>query len=419
MAGVSIEDVLDLLGVLRAMCPTSYTRSVRFGRRSRSAQRGVSLVLIALVLGVLAVGLVGFGRSQVRTASERAGQSVGSAIEAVSDAVNQYRTTNAATLSSATPTVPGFANPMVPTIAELKTNLYLNANVADSLGDYGAYNIAILKNPAGCIGPATNCQVWSRINPVNPIVDKRSNTPDVAMLAGLISRLGEAASYSAAPTPATIVGGNGAWSIANPDGANRAGILVVVAGLGGSDGPWLRVQDTRNPDFRGPSVTGIQFDTEHKTIGAACTPQGAFASAAQGIVYCNAGVWVLYAGELGTGAGACNAEGKMGYTSAGRSLICVANVWRDHLTYGFRGVGYYAHNAIVPQPTCGAGLSPQAAVSGVSASVIIGANNPGNNTGSWQADINAATWEVRIMGSDGSQAGTNARALVTTFCALA
>ena len=88
-------------------------------------------------------------------------------------------------------------------------------------------------------------------------------------------------------------------------------------------------------------------------------------------------------------------------------------------TYGFRGVGYYAHNAIVPQPTCGAGLSPQAAVSGVSASVIIGANNPGNNTGSWQADINAATWEVRIMGSDGSQAGTNARALVTTFCALA
>jgi hypothetical protein len=371
------------------------------------------------VIGVLAVGLVGVGRTKIRDASERAGQSIGSSIEAVSDAVNQYRTTNAAALSMATPSVPGFANPMAPTVAELKTNLYLNTNVANTLGDYGGYNIAIEKNPAGCVGPATNCQVWSRINPTNPIVDKRYGTPDVAMLAGLMSRIGESASYSAAPTPATIVGGNGAWTIPNPDATSRAGILVVVAGLGGSDGPWLRVQDTRNPDFRGPSVTGTQFDTSLKTVGAACTPHGAFASSAQGIVFCNAGFWVLYAGEIGGAAGACTTEGKMGYLSTGRSLICISNVWRDHLTYGFRGVGYYAHNTTVPQPTCGSGLTPQAVVSGVSASVIIGANNPGNNTGSWQADINATTWQVRIMGSDGSQAGTNARALVTTFCALA
>jgi len=400
------------------MYPMSSTRSRRTATGGPKTQRGVSLVLLAMVIGVLAVGLVGLGRSQIREASERAGKTVGSSIEAVSDAVNQYRTTNAATLSSATPSVAGFANPMAPTVSELKSNGYLNVNVADTLGDYGAYNIAILKNPAGCIGPATNCQVWSRINPVNPIVDKRTNTPDVAMLAGLISRIGESASYSAAPTPATIVGGNGAWSIANPDATSRAGILVVVAGLGGSDGPWLRVQDTRNPDFRGPSVTGTQFDTGLKTIGAACTPHGAFASSAQGLAFCFSGVWVLYAGEIGGAAGACDTEGKMGYTNAGRSLICVSNIWRDHLTYGFRGVGYYAHNSVVPQPTCGAGLTPQAVVSGVSASVIIGANNPGNNTGSWQADINATTWQVRIMGSDGSQAGTNARALVTTFCAL-
>ena len=34
-----------------------------------------------------------------------------------------------------------------------------------------------------------------------------------------------------------------------------------------------------------------------------------------------------------------------------------------------------------------------------------------NNTGSFQAEINPVTWVVRIVGSDGSQAGTNARAL--------
>lgn len=384
----------------------------------RAAQRGTALVIVVIILTVLAIAGLGLARSQIRTAGERAGQVMGSAVDGVSDAVNEYRTKNVAALTAAAPVVAGFANAMAPTLPELKTAGYLNVNVGNTLGEYGAYSVAITKSPVGCVGPSSTCNVWSRISLANPIVDKGNNQPDVAVLSALISRVKESASYSTQPTPATIVGGNGAWSIPNPDAANRVGIFVVVAGLGGVDGAWLRVQDPRNPDFRGPSVTAIQFDTIHKVIGAACSPQGAFASAAHGMAYCNGGLWVLYNGAVATPGGACSTDGAMGHTAAGASLLCVSSIWRDHLTYGFRGVGYYAHNVVVPQPSCGSGLVARAVVSAVSASVIIGANNPGNNTGSFQADIDATTWRVRIVGSDGSIAGTNARALVTTFCAV-
>lgn len=374
--------------------------------------------MIAVVLAVFAIGLLGLARSQVRVAGERSGQALGLSIDAVSDSVNQYRTTNASALTLAVPVVPGFANAMAPTVAELKTAGYLNTNVSNTLAEYGAYNIAIFKSPVGCVGPSSTCNVWSRIHPANPIVDKANGQPDVAVLAALSGRVKESSSYSTQPTPGTIVGGNGGWSIPNPDAANRVGIFVVVAGLGGVDGPWLRVQDPRNPDFRGPSVTAIQFDTIHKVIGQACTPQGAFASAANGMAFCNGGVWVLYNGQVATPGGACSIDGAMGHSAAGASQLCVSGVWRDHLTYGFRGVGYYTQNEVVPQPTCGAGLTPAAVASAVSGSVIIGANNPGNNTGSFQAEINPSTWRVRIVGSDGSQAGTNARAMVTTLCVV-
>jgi hypothetical protein len=144
---------------------------------------------------------------------------------------------------------------------------------------------------------------------------------------------------------------------------------------------------------------------------------GAFGSAANGVAFCSGGVWVPYSGQQVTGNTACTTDGVMGQAASGASLICVAGLWRDHVTFGWRGAGYYANGQTVPQPSCGIGLTPKAIVSSVSAAVIIGTNNPGNNSGAFQADINASTWAVTILGSDGSVAGTNARALVNTFCA--
>ena len=394
--------------------PWLTTTAVR--RARQRPQRGISLLSMAMVIGIVAMLMVGATRDRIRESTSQAGAVMGSGVALVAQAVEQYRTQNMGTLTMATPTIPDFANPMAPTTAELKAAGYLNVNVADTVGDAGTYTIALQKTPVGCVGPSATCNVWSRIHLSNPIVDP-NGLPNVTRLTALIARVQQSTSYSRAPTPASITGGGGAWTIPNPDPGGRPGILVIVAGLGGATEPWLRVQDPRNPDFRGP-VTAIQFDTIHKVIGSACTPQGAFASAVDGLAYCNAGVWVIYNGQVAAAGAACTIDGAMGHSAAGASLLCIDAIWRDHLTYGFRSIGYFAHNTVVPRPSCGPGLYAQAVVSGVSASVIIGGNNAGNNTGSWQAEIDPVTWLVRIVGSDTSQAGTNARALVTTVCAV-
>ena len=107
----------------------------------------------------------------------------------------------------------------------------------------------------------------------------------------------------------------------------------------------------------------------------------------------------------------------MGVTATGESLICVNSAWRDHRTYGYSTTAYYAHDTIVTQPTCGVGLTPVATTSAVAASVIIGANNPGNNTGSLEAAIDPSRWRLTITGSTGVAAGTGAKALVVSSCA--
>lgn len=379
-------------------------------------QRGISLPAMAFALAVVAIILVAITQQRVRAANELAGRSLGATLNELGRAVELYRTTHLATLTGALPvTVAGFADPYAPTTTELQAAGFLAPAVNMPAADYA---IAFTRNPVGCVAPADDpCTVWSRTSPVDPVLNPDGTVP-ADRLNALVARITSSnASFSGPPNPATITGGDGTWVIANPDPAARSGIVVLVNGLGGAGEPWLRVGDTRNPDFRGPSVTGTQFDTLHKTPGDACTPQGAFASAANGIVYCNAGTWVLYDGPIVVGGAACTIDGAMGVTAAGASLMCINSAWRDHLTYGVRATAYYAHNAIVTRPTCGVGLTPVATVSTVAASVIIGANNPGNNTGSFESAIDPADWRVSITGSTGVQAGNGARALVLTSCA--
>lgn len=385
-----------------------------------AAQRGLSLIAMSIVLGLIALATFGLGLERVRLANENAGKAIGYSLNQVSQGVVSYRTTNYAALTAATPVVTGFTNPQAPTVAELKAAGFINSAIANALPDGTTYNILFAKDPVGCVNPApagSTCNTYSRLWLSNPILDSDTGRPHITRLKSVVAAVSETAGYSYFPTAATITGGNGAWTLPNPDATQRAGILMVVSGLGGDPFPYLRVGDTRDPLFQN-QVTGNQFITPFKVAGTACTPQGAFAVADYGMLFCNQGIWRQYVGPAVTGGTGCALDGAMGVTTAGASLICVAGVWRDHLTYGTRGTGYYAHGAVVPQPSCGSGLTPSAVIAAVSASVIIGATNPGNNTGSFQADLNPTTWQVSIIGSDGSQAGTNARALVQTFCGV-
>lgn len=388
----------------------------------RSNQKGS--LLISLAIGLVVIGLIMVGVTrQAHVAAERAsGKTRGAALDSVAKAADLYRTTNLAALSgegntaagAAPVTITGIANVWQPTVSELIATGYLATPV--SIPD-GRYSISLAKAPAGCIAPADNpCTVWASVSLVAPVLSPngRVNGPRIDSLIQQVS-VGQA-SYSMQPNPSQITGGAGSWSIPNPDAGNREGIVAVVLGIGGGGEPWLRVGDTRNPMFAGPSVTGPQFDTDLKVVGSACTPQGAFASAANGLVYCNAGIWTIYSGEIVTGGAACTEEGAMGVTAAGASLMCINAAWRDHKTLGIQQTAYYAHGSTVDRPTCGVGLTGIAVISSTAASVIIGTNNPGNNTGSYEAAIDPTTWLVSITGSTGVVAGNNSKALVVTSC---
>lgn len=266
-------------------------------RSLKRHQRGLSLPLIAAALAVFGLVLLGVTRGQLNTSLSRAGASAGYALDQVAMGVDYYRSKNLSVLTVATPVLAGFVNPMAPTVAELKAAGYINTAISTTLPDGNGYNIRILKQPAGCVGPSTLCNVYSILNLTNPIVDDNGN-PSVIRLGALVSALQQSASYSSQPNPAVITGGNGAWSIPNPDATQRVGIVVVVAGLGGSGAPWLFVGDPRDPMFGNSTTTNTYLKASNgvgQTVvaGTACVdPTGAIRNDVAGrLLTCQSGIW--------------------------------------------------------------------------------------------------------------------------------
>lgn len=266
---------------------------------SRPRQRGLSLPLVATVLAVASLLVVGFTRVKLNSAVALAGETFGTSVNLVSQAVDNYRDTYVSQLTSAAPVIAGFASPMAPTVAELKAVGLLNVAVGDTLPDGNAYNIRILKQPAGCVGPSVLCNVYSIINLTQPIVDDNGN-PNIVRLGALTSAIKSpaGASYSTSASLANITGGNGAWTVSNPDPAQRSGIVVVVAGLGGSGTQWLRVGDPRDPTFGNSTSTNTYLKASNgvgQTVvaGTACVdPTGAIRNDVAGrLLTCQGGKW--------------------------------------------------------------------------------------------------------------------------------
>lgn len=272
--------------------------SAHSGKPMRAKQRGFSIPAMAILLVAMSVVVLGITRKQIIVAERSAGASLGSGLNQVALGVDNYRATNLAALTTATPTVAGFANPLAPTVAELKTAGFVDTSVANTLPDGNSYKIQIFKMPAACVGPATNCNVYSVLSLTNPILEA-DGSPSINRLSALVASVSDPVGYSSKPDLTTIKGSNGAWSIPNPDAGQRAGIIVVVAGLGGSGSQWLRVGDPRDPSFTGNTTTAGYLKPsagagQTVTAGTACTdPQGAIKNDANGrVLSCQGGVWV-------------------------------------------------------------------------------------------------------------------------------
>lgn len=263
--------------------------------RSRGRAQGFSLPAVALAIAAMALLTMGITRQRLTATVVQSGESLGHTINEISSAIDNYRGSNLLTLTSASPSVTGFANPMAPTITELIAQGYLSTNMAAATG---AGTIAINRMPPGCVGPSVTCNIWSQLSITTPFLEADGVTVSNTRLSAVLGAIKQSAGFSQRPDTSTITGGWGGWTVPNPDAAKRAGILVVVAGLGGTGTQWLHVGDPRDPAFTGNLTTAGYMKpsagpSQTATAGTACTePSGAIRNDTQGrVLSCQNGIW--------------------------------------------------------------------------------------------------------------------------------
>lgn len=317
-----------------------------------------------------------------------------------------------------------------PAVTQLaKMNLGIDGTLG--VGSYksmanGGFDITISRTPVGCeLSPNGNdCNITGLVCTDRPVRDlmNSNNVVDSMGIGKILARLGANAGASMLGSPGQIVGNGEAWTAPNPIPGTPPGIVCARFGFGVAEyWNFLRVRDSRDPQFmNNVTMRGGVHVRSTANYGDACPTDG---MAVWGQfenkpvwLQCVSGKWepgngIAYATE----GSPCAQEADFGMTTDNVGLVCSKNKWVSQAKSGLQAAAYYQNGTTVPSPACRAGLIPSAVIAAVSASNIIGGNNAGNNTGSFQASINAS-WQVTVTGSDGSPAGNNASALVFSFC---
>lgn len=411
----------------------------------RRSQRGVGVIEVGLALVVFSAA-VAFGLSQYwRFEDGRRAENQASVMELIRNAAEtllmehytDYQAGQPITRNGVTlPFGAGLGEALSPTVAQLNT-MALGLNNASETPFYktlsnGGYNIGIQRVPAGCEASpnGVECNITGLICFDQPVADPRrpGETMDSYAIGKMLDRLGANGGASVLEDGSTVFGFGGAWEVDNPIAGQPAGVVCSRFGFGSAGfGNFLRVRDTRDPQFQNNvSVAGGVNIQRTVNNGDACTVdetglivQGVLNGNAL-LFQCNGTVFAPLTGLTYASEGAsCVGGTEDGFALdevTGIHLTCSDGMWVRQEGRGVLNASYYQHGSVVPTPTCPVGHQPAAVVAAVSASNIIGINNPGNNTGSFQASINAA-WQVSITGSDGiSVAGNSALALILTSC---
>lgn len=317
-----------------------------------------------------------------------------------------------------------------PTVAQLRT-MNLGIDGASDVGSYkslteGGYSITVNRSPVGCeTSPSgVDCNITGLVCADRPVRDYASPAGEVDSfgIGKILSRIGGNAGASMLGGTGEIISTGASWKAPSPISGAPEGIVCARFGFGVAEyWNFLHVRDSRDPNFmNNVTLKGGLHVKSTATYGGACATDGMamWGNFESNPVWlqCKAGKWEPGNGiSYKTEGSACAQDRDFAMTTGNIALVCSNGKWVSQARTGLRTTAYYQNGTTVPQPVCTPGLTPAAVVAAVSASNIIGSNNPGNNTGSFQATINSA-WQVSIVGSGGQQAGATAMALVMTFC---
>ena len=345
-----------------------------------NTQRGFTLAEIAIVLAIIGVLAISGSKLAADTAKNAKAATIAGHLQIVTGGVNTYISSNFSSLVAGQP-ITGFANPLAPTVNELKSAGYLGMNVQPVNIAGTTWMTSIWKNPSTCIPPA--CDLNAIVYSNTGFVRQSDGKPDT-YLSTLVSgnvTTGGIGGASLDSNPAVISSQGGALTTPNPvpspysmavvaeftgygsqgfsqfvrNGDSRLitlngglvnngtlqdyGNILSVSGVNSTavtpTGIYTSFISTGQLAASGVNVSGttstgqlnvsgttstgtVQLNTV-AAVGAACSPNGLVAQNGTGsILSCQSGVWGAQGGASGTGLSGVLAPLK------GKSIYCVS-----------------------------------------------------------------------------------------------
>lgn len=247
---------------------------LRMAWGSKRAQRGTTMLEISLALALSAMATAAALRTQQRDQMLQEHDLQGQVLKKIQDATNGYIYENYTQHQNLTQvTRNGFTLPggtaagqtLQPSVGNLISLGYLTSGVSPTaIVNNGTYRIQLQRVPAGC-APAT-CNITGLVFLDAPVsVNGDVNGPGVGRILGAV---GVDGASSMAGTSANLTALSGA-SMPNPVAGTPAGIVGARVGFDSTGSlQFLRVADTRDPNFQGP-VTVAGATTLSSTLNVA------------------------------------------------------------------------------------------------------------------------------------------------------
>jgi prepilin-type N-terminal cleavage/methylation domain-containing protein len=227
-------------------------RSPPLTGRAHRAQQGFTLVELIIAISIAAI-LAIYGQAQLaKLAEEQIGVSAGTYLKQVAGAAEQYALSHFDDLENGVD-IPGVANDIAPTIAELVTDRKLPGGFPSGPGAMPTrQSLRIDVVRTSC--PGAGCAIVTHVCTTTGVtLGSATVRYDLAQV--MVDQQDGTGGQSSYVTPALIKGP--ALNIANPNGA-VAGTVCASATLNTAMfHQFVRVRDTRNPDLQGDvSATG-------------------------------------------------------------------------------------------------------------------------------------------------------------------
>lgn len=279
--------------------------------------RGFTLVELTIVLAIASMLALYTLRSKVLETDQAIAKMVGLHVDSAGAAAEAYLIANYLNLSTATPVVAGIADPLAPTLAELKNKGHLATNFPSVTPLGQLVNVRLMRT--GC--PGASCSITALAYTTSALVTGVNTEVRYDLVVEALQAMKGRGSASYMSDGANLRSSIG--NLPNPMG-NVEGILASSGMMDNT----LYTAFVRMGDTRDPSLAG-NLTVQGNIVGGTITSNNTIAAAGSII----SGNQIAAQNDIGTGLVGClKAALKNDGKVIASSMNCVSRVWMDGAT---------------------------------------------------------------------------------------